>query len=122
MADSRQADARIAFDRGKVPVDPFGSKTRNSRVGWIQLRQIPPTGERDKSVRRESRAIRRSLQPRILREVPMDNDNTIQKYDRIRGGMEGVALFTKPSTIFSIVHARYVAMEKSGKHCKKVTC
>jgi hypothetical protein len=29
----------------------------------------------------------------------MDNDNTIQKYDRIRGGMQGVALFTKPSTV-----------------------
>ena len=29
-------------------------------------------------------------------------DNTIQKYDRIRGGMQGVALFTKPSTIRNI--------------------
>lgn len=32
----------------------------------------------------------------------MSDDNTIQKYDRIRGGMQGVALFTKPSTIRSI--------------------
>lgn len=32
----------------------------------------------------------------------MDNDNTIQKYDRIRGGLHGVALFTKPSTIRNI--------------------
>lgn len=31
-----------------------------------------------------------------------DNDNTIQKYDRIRGGMQGVALFTKPSTIRNV--------------------
>jgi hypothetical protein len=31
----------------------------------------------------------------------MSDDNTIQKYDRIRGGMQGVALFTKPSTIRS---------------------
>jgi hypothetical protein len=26
-------------------------------------------------------------------------DNTIPKYDRVRGGLEGVALFTKPSTV-----------------------
>jgi hypothetical protein len=32
----------------------------------------------------------------------MENDNTIKKYDRIRGGMEGVALFTKPSTIRNV--------------------
>lgn len=32
----------------------------------------------------------------------MDNDNTIQKYDRIRGGLVGVALFTKPSTIRNV--------------------
>jgi len=32
----------------------------------------------------------------------MDNDHTIQKYDRIRGGLQGVALFTKPSTIRTV--------------------
>jgi hypothetical protein len=32
----------------------------------------------------------------------MDNDNTVAKYDRIRGGLEGVALFTKPSTIKNV--------------------
>ena len=31
-----------------------------------------------------------------------DNDHTISKYDRIRGGMQGVALFTKPSTIKNV--------------------
>lgn len=31
-----------------------------------------------------------------------DNDNTISKYDRIRGGLHGVALFTKPSTIRNV--------------------
>jgi hypothetical protein len=30
------------------------------------------------------------------------SDNTISKYDRIRGGLDGVALFTKPSTIRNI--------------------
>jgi hypothetical protein len=30
------------------------------------------------------------------------NDNTVQKYDRIRGGLEGGALFTKPSTIRNV--------------------
>lgn len=32
----------------------------------------------------------------------METDNSIKKYDRIRGGMEGVALFTKPSTIRNV--------------------
>lgn len=31
-----------------------------------------------------------------------DNDNTIQKYDRIRGRMQDVALFTKPSTVRNV--------------------
>ena len=31
-----------------------------------------------------------------------ENDNQIEKYDRIRGGMQGVALFTKPSTVRNI--------------------
>jgi predicted aspartyl protease len=29
-------------------------------------------------------------------------DQSVNKYDRIRGGMQGVALFTKPSTIRSV--------------------
>jgi hypothetical protein len=29
----------------------------------------------------------------------MINDNTVSKYDRIRGGLEGVALFTRASTV-----------------------
>ena len=29
----------------------------------------------------------------------MDNDNSVSKYDRLRGGLVGVALFTKPTTI-----------------------
>jgi hypothetical protein len=29
----------------------------------------------------------------------LNNDNTVAKYDRVRGGLEGVALFTKPSTV-----------------------
>lgn len=29
-------------------------------------------------------------------------DNAINKYDRLRGGMQGVALFTKPSTIKNV--------------------
>jgi hypothetical protein len=32
----------------------------------------------------------------------MNDDNTIPKYDRIRGGLEGVALFTKPSTVQNV--------------------
>lgn len=32
----------------------------------------------------------------------MDNDNTVAKYDRVRGGLEGVALFTKPSTVKNV--------------------
>lgn len=32
----------------------------------------------------------------------MENNNTITKYDRLRGGLEGVALFTKPSTIRNV--------------------
>lgn len=28
-----------------------------------------------------------------------NNDNTIGKFDRIRGGLEGVAMFSKPSTV-----------------------
>lgn len=32
----------------------------------------------------------------------MDNDNTVKKYDRVRGGLEGVALFTKPSTVKNV--------------------
>jgi hypothetical protein len=31
-----------------------------------------------------------------------ENNNVIQKYDRLRGGMQGVALFTKPSTVRTI--------------------
>lgn len=30
------------------------------------------------------------------------NDNTVSKYDRVRGGLEGVALFTKPSTVKNV--------------------
>lgn len=30
------------------------------------------------------------------------NDNTVAKYDRIRGGLHGVAMFTKPSTIKNV--------------------
>lgn len=29
-------------------------------------------------------------------------DNSVSKYDRVRGGLEGVALFTKPSTIKNV--------------------
>ena len=32
----------------------------------------------------------------------MSDDNVVSKYDRIRGGMQGVALFTKPSTIKNV--------------------
>lgn len=32
----------------------------------------------------------------------MDNDNQISKYDRLRGSMAEVAMFTKPSTIKSV--------------------
>jgi hypothetical protein len=32
----------------------------------------------------------------------MSNDNTVSKYDRVRGGLEGIALFTKPSTIKNV--------------------
>lgn len=31
-----------------------------------------------------------------------ENDNTVAKYDRVRGGLEGVALFTKPSTVKNV--------------------
>jgi hypothetical protein len=31
-----------------------------------------------------------------------ENENRISNYDRIRGGLEGVALFTKPSTIRNV--------------------
>lgn len=31
-----------------------------------------------------------------------ENNNTVSKYDRLRGGLQGVALFTKPSTIRNI--------------------
>jgi hypothetical protein len=30
------------------------------------------------------------------------NNDTVQKYDRVRGGLEGVALFTKPSTVKNV--------------------
>ena len=30
------------------------------------------------------------------------NDNTVAKYDRVRGGLEGVALFSKPSTVKNV--------------------
>jgi hypothetical protein len=32
----------------------------------------------------------------------MSDDNTVAKYDRVRGGLEGVALFTKPSTVKNV--------------------
>jgi hypothetical protein len=32
----------------------------------------------------------------------MSCDNTVSKYDRVRGGLEGVALFTKPSTVKNV--------------------
>jgi hypothetical protein len=28
-----------------------------------------------------------------------DHDYTVAKYDKLRGGLQGVALFTKPSTV-----------------------
>jgi hypothetical protein len=31
-----------------------------------------------------------------------DQDYTVAKYDRLRGGLQGVALFTKPSTVKSV--------------------
>ena len=31
-----------------------------------------------------------------------ENDKTVAKYDRIRGGLDGVALFTKPSTVRNV--------------------
>jgi hypothetical protein len=37
--------------------------------------------------------------------MPTDNNNeyvVVSKYDRIRGGLDGVALFTKPSTIKNV--------------------
>ncbi len=30
------------------------------------------------------------------------NDNTVTKFDRVRGGLEGVALFTRPSTVKNV--------------------
>ena len=30
------------------------------------------------------------------------DDDTVAKYDRVRGGLEGVALFTKPSTVKNV--------------------
>lgn len=30
------------------------------------------------------------------------NDNTVGKFDRVRGGIDGVALFTRPSTIKNV--------------------
>ncbi len=38
----------------------------------------------------------------LMEERSMTNDNTIAKYDRVRGGLEGVALFTKPSTVKNV--------------------
>lgn len=32
----------------------------------------------------------------------MDTDNTVSKYDRLRGSLEGVAVFSKPSTVQNI--------------------
>ncbi len=32
----------------------------------------------------------------------MDNDHRISKYDRLRGGLQDIALFTKPSTIKNV--------------------
>lgn len=32
----------------------------------------------------------------------MDQDHKVSKYDRIRGGLDGVALFTKPSTVRNV--------------------
>ena len=32
----------------------------------------------------------------------MSNDNTVSKFDRIRGSLDGVALFTKPTTVQNI--------------------
>lgn len=32
----------------------------------------------------------------------VENDNTVKKYDRVRGSLEGVALFTKPSTVKNV--------------------
>ena len=29
----------------------------------------------------------------------MDNDHTVSLYDRVRGGLDGAAVFTKPSTV-----------------------
>lgn len=29
----------------------------------------------------------------------MNDDHTIAKYDRVRGGLDGIAMFTKPSTV-----------------------
>jgi hypothetical protein len=37
-----------------------------------------------------------------IEEVARMEENTISKYDRIRGGMAGIALFTKPSTIRNV--------------------
>ena len=31
-----------------------------------------------------------------------DQDYTVAKYDRLRGGLQGVALFTKPSTVKNV--------------------
>ena len=37
-----------------------------------------------------------------MNEKNPSQDNTVSKYDRVRGGLEGVAMFTKPSTVRSV--------------------
>jgi hypothetical protein len=39
---------------------------------------------------------------KFLGGIMNDENNSISKYDRLRGGLEGVALFTKPSTIKNV--------------------
>jgi hypothetical protein len=49
----------------------------------------------------------------------MDNNNQVPKYDRLRGGLEGIALFAKPSTIRNvetITGRAETFMVETGRH------
>jgi hypothetical protein len=55
----------------------------------------------------------------MLRAEHTLSDNTVAKFDRIRGGPEGIALFTKPSTIKNvqpITGANETFVVQTGRH------
>jgi len=94
---STRNEMHPAAIRDDVPgVLPY--RAPNTRGGATVVRD-DPVRHRSARTKARCRPAARSRPARGAIVSINNNDNTVSKYDRVRGGLEGVALFTKPSTV-----------------------